>query len=161
MNKPVTADFCSDPALGTPEPRLVDPRADSAHYCGANGRGELLAYARKHRLRVRNLHDAFPVPETRRRGRRRSAGYTAERHTGIVCRDGYIDFEAGAGRIGWCVLAKTSGLLRSRVAALTALGATVTQSGATEAAGHAPASCIGDVVRILRAWRLKATAVAA
>ena len=56
------------------------------------------AYARKHRYRLRNLHDGYPVPPARRQKPDTSRlGYAgvSERWDAIVGRNGYITTDAG------------------------------------------------------------------
>lgn len=56
---------------------------------------DLLAYARQHRLRVRNVHDGAPVPPMRRprAGRRRARLIGADdRLDAIIGRFGYVDY---------------------------------------------------------------------
>lgn len=113
---------------------------------------DLIAFAKKHRYRVRNLHDGQRVPPTRRRGERRSGGFVGERHDAIICRDGYVDV-LGPGKIGWYVLVKTRRQLTARLAKLKAIGVEITHEGDAEAAGWAPESEIEQLLLALGVYR--------
>ena len=115
---------------------------------------DLIAYAKKHRYRVRNLHDGQGVPPTRRRGERRPGGFIGERHDAITCYDGYVDV-LGVGRIGWCVLVETRRQLTARLAKLETIGVEITHEGDAEAAGWAPEDRIADVLAALRPHRIR------
>ncbi len=126
---------------------------------------DLLTYADEHRCRVRNLHDGDSVPPTRRplNGRRRMVYRAADdRHNVIICRDGYVAADDGPGdNVAFCVLCRSSRALQARLRLLDRLGATITQLGDAEAAGHAPASQIGEVLEVLHAYRRRETPVGA
>jgi len=125
---------------------------------------DLLAYAEKHRYRVRNLHDGAPVPPTRRQHEQHSTGYRgeADRQDAIIGRHGYVDFGGwGEDRIGFCVLCRSRRALGVRLRLLEQAGATVTQEGDTEAAGYAPLARIDDVLAALRPYRRRETPVGA
>jgi hypothetical protein len=118
---------------------------------------DLLAYAREHHHRVRNLHDGAPIPPTRRtldgpavvayRG-------VTDRDDAIICRDGYVDATGdGPERIGFCVLCRSPRGLLARLRLLEQVGATITQEGDTEAAGYAPVARIAEVLAVLRPYR--------
>lgn len=66
--------------------------ADSPEF--ESGTFDLVAYAHKHRYRIRNLHDGGPVPPARQQKKsgRGAGGYTSgsDRCDAIVGRDGYI-----------------------------------------------------------------------
>jgi hypothetical protein len=117
---------------------------------------DLLAYAAEHRCRVRNLHDGDPVPPLRRPHDHGPSAYRGDedRQDAIICRDGYVDYGGfGVDRIGFCVLCRSRRALAVRLRLLTQAGATVTQEGDTEAAGHAPLDRIDDVLAALRPYR--------
>ena len=89
-------------------------------------RFDLVGYAEKHRYRVRNLHDGYVCPTSRRRGKRKSIGYLGrdDRHNVIVCQDGYVDIH-GPGEIGWYFTGKSARMLKQRLPGLEAAGAVV------------------------------------
>ena len=113
----------------------------------------LSEFARRHRYRVRNLHDGRPLLPLRVRVRRRgrSEGYVGDddRMDAIIGRYGYVCDE-GAGRLGW-YLRRTKGKA-SALRALRAVGAVVHQDGDGEAAGDAAASTIDVVVEAIRPY---------
>jgi hypothetical protein len=125
----------------------------------------LLAYADEHRCRVRNLHDGDPVPPTRRplNGRHRMVYRAADdRDDVIICRDGYVAaYDSTGNHVAFCVLCRSPRVLQARLRALHCLGATITQLGDWEAAGHAPASQIDGVLKALRVYRRRETPVGA
>ncbi|MBP7746552.1 MAG: hypothetical protein KA383_10495 [Phycisphaerae bacterium] len=117
---------------------------------------DLRAYAAEHRLRVRNVHDGGPVPPVRRRSDRTAVAYRsgADRADAIICRDGYVDYGGqGHDRVEFCVLCRSSRVLRARLRLLAEVGATITQMGDTEAVGHAPLTRIDEVLAALRPYR--------
>lgn len=114
-------------------------------------RVDLLAYARQHRLRTRNLHDGHPVPPGRgpKQGERGSQAFREERMNAIVGRFGYVTSEGN--RLGWYV-----GELRQpgkRIRIIQAAGGIVTQLGDREAAGHAPFAALEKLVSAIGAYR--------
>jgi hypothetical protein len=118
---------------------------------------DLREYARRHRLRVRNLSDGGPVPPVRRRLRgcgRQAFRHPEDRQDAIICHDGYVDIY-GPGQVGWCVLVESARTRNNRLRALVALGAITTQAGATEAAGWAPVNLLDEVLKALRPYRRK------
>jgi hypothetical protein len=117
---------------------------------------DLIEFARKHRYRVRNLHDGRPlhplrVPVT---GRDRVAGYVgdADRMDAIIGRYGYV-CDDGDGRIGWYVYAGSAKGIKRWLPKLVAAGAVVRQEGTTEVAEDAPTERIDAVLRVLRPYR--------
>jgi hypothetical protein len=114
---------------------------------------DLVAYAKEHRYRVRNVHDGYPVPpmlppKRGRRGHRRGYWSKEDREDAIICRHGYVTDDR-EGRIGWLLFAPTTRGMRARLRTLAALGVDVVQEGDTEAAGQASVEQIGDVLRVL------------
>lgn len=117
---------------------------------------DLRAYAAEHRLRVRNLHDGAPVPPARRRSDHTPVAYRGggDRAEVIICRDGYVDYGGhGHDRVEFCVLCRSSRVLRARLRLLVEVGAVITQEGDTEAAGHAPLSQMDEVLAALHPYR--------
>jgi hypothetical protein len=118
---------------------------------------DLVAYASDHGYRLRNLHDGGPVPPawrpTRNRARPTYCGED-DRCDVVPGRRGYVTTE-GADRIGWCLLLPTRRALTPRLREIRAAGGVVTQEGAAEAAGWAPADRIADVLAAVGAYRRK------
>ena len=117
---------------------------------------DLIGYATEHRYRMRNLHDGDPVPPLRRSPEHSPSVYRGQedRQDAIICRDGYVDYGGwGPDRIGFCVLCRSRRALTARLKLLEQAGATVTQEGDTEAAGHAPVARIAEVLAALRPYR--------
>ena len=109
--------------------------------------------------RIRNMHDGYPVPPTRRRGRRGSDGYwgPADRFDAVIGRRGFAHVDGvPAGRIGWVLLCKSGRALIPSVAAIRAMGGAVRQIGTNEAAGDAPESCAAALLETIRAWKRRA-----
>jgi hypothetical protein len=117
----------------------------------------LLAYARDHRLRTRNLNDGLPVPPARRqrvRGHRPAYVGADDRDMAIVCRLGYVHEEENV--LGWALLCKSGKGLGIRLERLEKVpGVTVKQLGDTEAAGTAPVEAIDAVLDVLEPYRVR------
>lgn len=115
---------------------------------------DLLAYAQKHRLRTRNLHDGRPLHPLRVPvgGRGRVEGYVGDedRMDAIVCHHGYVA-EEGQDQIGWYVFGREFAF--RWLEPLVGLGATVTQEGDSEAAGTAPAEYLEEIVQALKPYQ--------
>ena len=122
------------------------------------GRLDLLAYARKHRYRVRNLHDGGPVPPAiwkPPKGFRPTYVGEYDRMDAVVGRDGYIVDEGEPGRLGIALFYKSGkGVNRAR-ARLAGIGGTVTQEGDTEVAGTIPVESIDAGRELIRVSRLR------
>lgn len=116
---------------------------------------DLIAYAKEHRYRVRNLHDGYAVPPVRRVARATTGAAGIERDDVIACRYGYVG-DYGPGKLGWYLTSEkgTAHLMSSKLPQLEALGGEVTQVGDFEAAGWAPEGRIGDVLKILAVVKL-------
>jgi hypothetical protein len=121
---------------------------------------DLLSCAKAHGHRVRNLHDAYPVPPMLPTGPRRSRGYCGkdDREDAIICKHGYVvdDHELSwtpAHRLGWCLLTKSSKAKTYKLRRLAVAGATVIQEGDTEAVGSAPLERLDDILRTLQPYR--------
>ncbi len=117
---------------------------------------DLIAYARQHQYRVRNLHDGRPlhplrVPVT---ARGRSLGHirNEDRMDAIICRRGYVCSD-GDGQIGWYVFARCAKGVKRWLPKLVAAGATDGQLGDCEAAGFAPAERIDEILGVLQPYR--------
>ena len=119
---------------------------------------DLVAYAREHRLRLRNLHDGGPVPPVKRTERTRTVAYRGaeDRGDAILCKFGYVDFGGfGADRIGFCLLCSSARSMSKRLQMLAETGATVVQEGDSEVAGYAPLAEIESVLAVLVPGRVR------
>ena len=113
---------------------------------------DLIAFARAHGYRLRNLHDGGSVPPAWRPVRDRGRPAYRQRDVlAIAARLGYVMLDA-PGRIGWCVLAKTSRAKTLRVRRIVQAGGVVTQEGDSEAAGWANQGAIREILKALSAW---------
>jgi hypothetical protein len=117
---------------------------------------DLLRYAKRHRYRVRNLHDGYPVPPMKPPNWRHdhSRGYWGkeERMDAIIGRYGYVCDE-GNGRIGWFLAFQTRRPMTVRLKKLVAVGASLIQEGDTEAGGDAPVELIDRLVEVIGVYR--------
>jgi hypothetical protein len=119
---------------------------------------DLMDYARRHRLRTRNLHDGrllhpLRVPPS---GRGRSEGHVGkeDRMDVIIAEHGYVCDEGDPGRIGWYLFAGSAKGINRWLPKLEALGAVVEQEGDCECAGHAPIEQIDAILEVLKPYRL-------
>jgi hypothetical protein len=123
----------------------------------AKVRFDLLGYARKQRLRVRNLNDGLPVPPARRRrvpGHRPAYVGADDRDMAIISRLGYVHAEGDV--LGWALLCKSGKGLGIRLGRLEKIpGVTPKQVGDTEAAGTAPIEAIAAVLDVLEPYRVR------
>ena len=116
---------------------------------------DLRAYARRHRYRLRNLHDGAPVPPARSSGKPSRPVYTGEhdRWDAIVGKCGYVAMDGDRlsvfAQFG-SVRAKTAGMRK-----LVDAGMTITQEGDTEVGGLAAVACIEPVLAVIRVSRLR------
>lgn len=117
---------------------------------------DIREYARKHRYRVRNLHDGRPLLPLRVpvNGRGRAAGYKArkDRMDAIICARGYVSCDADD-KLAWYLLAKSAKGVNRWLPKLTRLGAVVQQAGDHEVAGVAPIDEIESVLSVLKPYR--------
>jgi len=117
---------------------------------------DLLAHARQHRYRVRNLHDGRPLHPLRVpvAGRGRALGYVGgeDRMDAIICRRGYVCSD-GDGQVGWYLFARCAKGINRWLPKLIATGATARQLGDGEVSGVAPAEQIGRILAVLRPYR--------
>lgn len=118
---------------------------------------DLMDYARRHRLRTRNLHDGRPLHPLRvpPSGRGRSEGYVGkeDRMDVIIAEHGYVCHE-GNGRLGWYLFAGSAKGINRWLPKLEALGAVVDQEGDQEAGGHASVEQIDAILEVLKPYRL-------
>jgi len=118
-------------------------------------RFDLLTYARRHRYRLRNIHDGKPVPPARiqQAGRGRQASRSDEdRCIVIACKDGYICDECDG--LSWVLLCETKRSFNFRLRQLECIdGLMVKQEGDSEAAGAAPYDGIEAVIKVLEPYR--------
>ena len=118
---------------------------------------DLMEYAKRHRLRTRNLHDGRPLHPLRvpPSGRGRSEGYIGkeDRMDVIIGHRGYVCDEGELGRIGWYLFAGSAKGINRWLPKLEALGAVVEQEGDSEAAGHASVEQIDGILEVLKPYR--------
>ena len=123
----------------TPEPLAIRSQAD------------LIAYARKHRYRIRNLHDGGPVPPAMpSKGLRRSIGYTSEldRWDAIVGRQGYVGMDGN--RLTVCLFYRSSQGVAVATASLQAMGGRIEQVGDTEVSAMVLPERIEEVLKLIK-----------
>ncbi len=117
---------------------------------------DLREYARRHRYRVRNLHDGHPVPPAKRppRGNRGQDAFGADddRFDAIVGQFGYIVVEGDG--LGWYLGEFKARPPHGRMDAIRAAGGKVDQLGGFEAAGTAPMSALETTARAIGAYRV-------
>ncbi len=124
-------------------------------------RTDLLAYARKHRYRTRNLHDGHPVPPAivkktaavKSPGR---VGYVGseDRMDVVVGSVGYL-IDEGDGVLGICLFYKSAKGVKRGTAGLEAIGGTVMQAGDTEVAGTVPFDRIEEALQLIKVSKLR------
>jgi len=136
----------------------LDSMLETAKYSEYVG-ADLLTYAQKNHLRLRNLHDGMPVPPARRR---HLAGFRPvyvgqhDRDMAITCRLGYVHAEGDV--LGWVLLCRSGKGLGIRLGRLQKIPAlAVKQEGDTEAAGTAPFEAIYAVLNVLEPYRVRPT----
>lgn len=128
---------------------------------GAQGHGafafKLVTYARRHRYRLRNLHDGGPVPPARhvRSTGDPPAGRTGfvgqdDRQDAIIGYDGYIADEGEPGQLGIYLQYRCARGGKRAHAKIRAMGGMVTQVGDTEIAGSIPVDRIDEGLRLIR-----------
>ena len=115
---------------------------------------DLMAYARKHRYRLRNLRDRGPVPPARRKTKPTKMGYVGaeDRADAIVGLRGYLTAEDGG--LGICLFFKSGRGVASAKAEITALDGRVTQEGDCELAGWLPVRALDDALNLTRVSKL-------
>ena len=119
---------------------------------------DLKDYARKHRLRTRNLHDGHPVPPARLMPKQRIGermGYIGEsdRLNAIVGYCGALTDEHEQG-LGVYLHYKTSKGVGIGIRKILEVGGTIHQVGDFEVTGYIPWDCIEDALRIIRVSKL-------
>jgi len=119
---------------------------------------DLMDYARKHRLRTRNLHDGHPVPLARLMPKQRigeSKGYIGEsdRLDAIVGYCGALTDEDRQG-LGVYLHYKTSKGVGIGIRKILEVGGTIHQVGDFEMTGYIAWDCIEDALRIIRVSKL-------
>lgn len=120
---------------------------------------DLMAYARAHRLRTRNLHDGAPVPPARRRGGLEHPAYSgpSDRFDAIIGRDGYVAMDGD--RLSVFAAYRSARGLNAGLRRLTAAGLVVQQEGDTEVGGWAPVERIEEILAAIRVYRRKSASV--
>jgi hypothetical protein len=114
---------------------------------------DLVAYARKYRYRLRNLHDGGPVPPAIWKappGHRSAYAGPEDRCDAIVGFDGYIADEGEPGQLGICLFYGSAKGVNKARAKLKAMGGKVTQEGDTEIAGTIPIEAIKEALALIK-----------
>ncbi len=119
----------------------------------------LTEYARKHRLRTRNLHDGHPAPPARLMPKRRASDRTGyigvdDRLDAIVGYCGALTDEGRQG-LGIYLHYKTSKGVKIGIKKILEVGGTIHQVGDFEMMGYIPWDRIEDALKLIRASKLK------
>ncbi len=112
---------------------------------------DLTGYAKKHRYRLRNLHDGNPVPPARpTRGRGRPTGYIGveERMDAIVGRNGYVAMDGD--ELAVCLFYRSDRGVRRAAGRLEVIGERIEQVGDTEVGGIVPVEQIDEVLKTIK-----------
>ena len=112
-----------------------------------------MAYARKHRYRLRNIHDGGRVPPARRqRADDGRVGYigASDRCDAIVGYDGYLADDGEDSRLGIYLCYKSARGVNKAQARIKAMGGTVDQVGDVEIAGTISVDRIEDALKLIR-----------
>jgi len=118
---------------------------------------DLVAYARKHRYRLRNLHDGGPVPPAiwkPPKGYRPAYVGDDDRMDAIVGRNGYLADEGEPGRLCICLFFKSGRGVNKGRDKIQTMGGTVTQEGDTEIAGTVPVESIEEALKLIKVSKL-------
>ncbi len=122
---------------------------------------DLVAYARRHRYRERNLHDGHPVPPARRTKSEDPTSAAPVGHVGredrcdaIVGYSGYVRDEGG-GQLGVCLFYRSAKGVKNAEARIRALGGMVSQFGDMEIAGTLPVERIEEALKLIKVSKLK------
>ena len=125
------------------------------------GRLDLVAYARKHRYRVRNLHDGGPVPPARWRHPKghkpATAGHIGEddRWDAIVGQHGYVAMDGN--KLSVCLFYKSAKGVNRVLVRLKAMDARIAQVGDTELGATVPAQRMEEVLKLIRVSKVPLT----
>ncbi len=105
---------------------------------GVLGELDLIAYARKHRYRLRNLHDGGPVPPARKKNKSTTTGYVGveDRADAIVGQRGFVTIENTG--LDICLFFKSGRGVACAKTEIKALDGQVTQEGDCELAACLP-----------------------
>ena len=111
---------------------------------------DLVAYAKKHRYRMRNLHDGGPVPPAiwkPPKGGYPSWRGAAERMDAIVGRRGYVAMDGD--KLSVCLFYRSAKGVKRAVERLEAIGGQIDQVGDMEMGATAPAEHIDELMRLI------------
>ncbi|UCC31705.1 MAG: hypothetical protein JSU86_05375 [Phycisphaerales bacterium] len=117
---------------------------------------DLVEYARKHRYRVRNLHDGGPVVPARWKppqGYRPAYVGKDDRWDAIVGRSGYVALDGCD--LSIFVFYKSNRGVTSAMAKLKTIGARIDQIGDTEIGAVASVERIEEVLRLVKVSKLR------
>lgn len=122
---------------------------------------DLVAYARAHRFRLRNLHDGGVPPAIWKppKGYRPTYVGDDDRMDAIVGRNGYVAFEGEPGRLGICLFYRSGKGVNQARAKIQAMGGTVVLEGDTEIAGTIPVENVEEALKLIRVSRLQSGSV--
>lgn len=121
----------------------------------------LVAFAKKHRYRLRNLHDGGPIPPAIYRRPKGAppagqVGYIGEddRQDAIVGHQGSITDEGETGMLSICLhYRSTKGVNRAR-ARIQEIGGIIRQEGDDEIAGSIPIEKIEEALQLIKVSKL-------
>lgn len=116
---------------------------------------DLVAYAKKHRYRLRNLHDGDPVPPAKPpRGSGGPTGYigATERMDAIVGSKGYVTMDGS--ELSVCLFHKNALGINRAIPMLQALDARIDQLGDTELGATVSAEHIDGALQLIRVSKL-------
>ncbi|UCC28728.1 MAG: hypothetical protein JSU86_11055 [Phycisphaerales bacterium] len=117
---------------------------------------DLVEYARKHRYRVRNLHDGGPVAPARWKppqGYRPVYVGKDDRWDAIVGYAGYVAFDGCD--LSVFLFFKSNRGVTSALKRLKAIGARIDQIGDTEVGAFAPVERIEEVLKLIQVSKLR------
>ncbi len=112
---------------------------------------DLTGYAKKHRYRLRNLHDGGPVPPAKPvRGSGRPTAYVGaeDRMDAIVGYRGYVATDGN--ELSVCLFYGSAKGVNRAVSRLEAIGGRIDQLGDTEVGAIVPAQQIDEVLKLIR-----------
>lgn len=115
------------------------------------GRANLVAYAREHRYRLRNLHDGGPVPLAMPAAKGKDKpGYrgAVDRLDAMVGHNGYVTMDGDL--LSVIVFHKSARGVNRALAKLEATGARIDQVGDTEIGATVDPSRIDEVLKLIR-----------
>ena len=117
---------------------------------------DLVAYAREHRYRLRNLHDGGPVPPAiwkPPKGYKPVYTGAEDRFDAIVGYDGYVAMDGD--ELSVCLFYRSTKGVNRAITRLKAMGGRMDQEGDTEVGATVPVSQIEEVLRLIKVSKLQ------